>query len=332
MIPTPADIDRAYALTRQTTVRTPLIEATALAAATGAARVFVKAEGLQTAGSFKIRGATWRIAQLDEDERKRGVVAFSSGNFAQGLAAAGQRAGVPVTIVMPMDAPEVKRRATEGYGARVILSHHGDRPREEAAAALARETALKESLTLLHPFDDPAVVAGQAGVAIEALEQMAEAGATPDLVASPTGGGGLVGGIALAVRQRLSDARIYAVEPRGFDGMGRSLVAGSILRGSGGTSVCDALQAMAPGAAPFAAAQAAGVLGVTVTDQQVRDAMIHAFERIKLVLEPSGAAAIAALLGRAIPAAGRTVLVVASGANIAFDDFIRLLTSGGNNG
>lgn len=332
MIPTPADIDRAYALTRQTVVRTPLIEAPLLAAVSGAARVFVKAEGMQLAGSFKIRGATWRIAQLDEAERKQGVVAFSSGNFAQGLAAAGQRAGVPVTIIMPVDAPEVKRRATEGYGARVILSQHGERPREEAAAALARETAVREGLTLLHPFDDPHVVAGQAGVGAEALEQMAEVGAIPDLVACPTGGGGLVAGVALAVRARLSQTRIYAVEPLGFDGMGRSLAAGRIERGPGGTSLCDALQAMAPGAAPFAAASAAGVEGATVADDQVRAAMQLAFERLKLVLEPSGAAAIAALLGGALPARDKTVLLVASGANIALNDFLGAVAPGHNNG
>jgi threonine dehydratase len=331
MTPSPAQIAEAYALTRRTTIRTPLIEAPGLAAASGAARVFVKAESLQRAGSFKIRGATWRIAQLSESERKQGVVAFSSGNFAQGLAAAGRDAGVPVTIVMPDDAPAMKRRATEGWGARVVLSHHGERPREEAASALARQVAADEGLTLLHPFDDPAVVAGQAGVAIEVLEQMAKAAAAPDIVASPTGGGGLVGGIALAVRDRHPQARIFAVEPEGFDGMGRSVGAGAVTRAPGGRSLCDALQAMAPGAAPFDAAQEAGVEGATVTDDQVRAAMIAAFEQLKLVLEPSGAAAIAALLAGRLPARGRTVLLIASGGNIALQDFLAI-TAGKTNG
>ena len=156
-VPTYADLTDAYAVTRRATVRTPLLDCPALAAAAGAARVFVKAESFQVAGSFKFRGATWRIAQLGDAERARGVVAFSSGNFAQGLAAAGRAAGVPVTIVMPQDAPATKRQATEGFGARVVLSDHGDRPREEVAAALAREIAARDGLVLLHPFDDPAI-------------------------------------------------------------------------------------------------------------------------------------------------------------------------------
>lgn len=332
MIPGPAEIAKAYALTRRSTVRTPLIEAPGLAVASGAARVYVKAESLQRAGSFKIRGATWRIAQLTEDERKRGVVAFSSGNFAQGLAAAGMAAGVPVTIVMPEDAPAMKRIATEGWGARVILSHHGARPREEAASALAREIAAAEGLTLLHPFDDPAVVAGQAGAGVEALEQLADRGATVDLVASPTGGGGLIGGLALAMRAANPDARIFAVEPQGFDGMGRSLASGQPCRAAGGASLCDALQAMAPGQAPLGAALEAGVEGVTVADQAVRQAMVAAFEQLKLVLEPSGAAAIGALLSGGLPARDRSVLLIASGGNIGLEDFLAICGPDKNNG
>lgn len=332
MIPAPAEIANAYALTRRSTVRTPLIDAPGLAAAAGAARVYVKAESLQRAGSFKIRGATWRIAKLTKDERKRGVVAFSSGNFAQGLAAAGKAAGVPVTIVMPSDAPAMKRIATEGWGARVILSHHGARPREEAASALAREVAATEGLTLLHPFDDPAVVAGQAGVGVEALEQLADLGATVDLVASPTGGGGLIGGLALAMRAAAPDMRIFAVEPQGFDGMGLSLASGQPCRASGGASLCDALQAMAPGQAPLGAAVAAGVEGVTVGDKAVRQAMVAAFEQLKLVLEPSGAAAIAALLSGGLPAKDRSVLLIASGGNIGLEDFLAICGPDKDNG
>lgn len=323
IIPGPDVLAAAYALTRRSTRRTPLIESPALAAASGAARVFVKAESLQTAGSFKIRGATWRLAQLAPGERRGGVVAFSSGNFAQGLAAAGQAAGVPVTIVMPDDAPQMKRRATEGFGARVVLSHHGEAPREDVAAALARRLAADEGLALLHPFDDPAIVAGQAGVAIEALEQMAGAGAVPEVAACPTGGGGLVGGLALAVRAAHPDARIFAVEPEGFDGMGASLRSGAPTRvASGARTVCDALQATQPGTAPLAAARAAGAEGVSVGDSEVRAAMRTAFETLKLVSEPSGAAALAALLAGRLPVAGRSVLVVLSGGNISIEDFL----------
>lgn len=325
-VPTFATLTKAFALTRKATVRTPLLESPALAAASGAARLFVKAENLQRAGSFKIRGATWRLAQLTEAERGRGVIAYSSGNFAQGLAAAGRAAGVPVTIVMPKDAPDLKRRATEGLGARVVLSDHGDRPREEAASELARDMAKAEGLVLLHPFDDPAIVAGQAGVALEALEQLAELGLTPDLVLCPAGGGGLVGGLSLGIRQAAPRAQIIAVEPAGYDAMGQSLAAGQAVRvAAGGKTICDALQATRPGDAPFAAARAAGVTGVSVTDAEVGAALRSAFESLKLVLEPSGAVALAALLAGRVHTRERIVLVIASGGNIALEDFLALM-------
>lgn len=164
---------RAYAVTAQATQLTPLLESPVLARATGASRFFAKAESLQWAGSFKVRGAYWRLKQLSPEEVKRGVVAFSSGNFAQGLAAAGERLGIPVTIVMPVDAPAAKREATKGYGATVVLTDHGDRPREDVAAARARAIAENEGRVLLHPFDDPEIVAGQAGVGLETFSQLA---------------------------------------------------------------------------------------------------------------------------------------------------------------
>lgn len=325
LVPSPQDLAEAYAVTRRATLRTPLLESPALAAACGAARVFVKAESLQKAGSFKIRGATWRLACLSDAERARGVIAYSSGNFAQGLAAAGKAAGVPVTIVMPVDAPAMKRQATQDLGARVVLSDHGPRPREEAAAELARTTAAAEGLVLLHPFDDPLIVAGQAGVAIESLDQLAEAGVGVDVVACPVGGGGLIGGVALALRAARPNAQVYAVEPEGYNGMGASLAHGAALRvASGGRTICDALQATQPGGAPFAAAALAGVTGVAVSDGAVRNALRFAFEQLKLVAEPSGAVAIAALLAGLVPAKSREVLVIVSGGNIALGDFLAL--------
>ncbi|MCV2865205.1 threonine/serine dehydratase [Albidovulum sediminicola] len=326
MIPTPAELAAAFATTRERTQRTPLIAVPALAEATGAAAAFVKAESLQTAGSFKIRGATWRLTRLSPEERRAGVVAYSSGNFAQGLAAAGQAEGVPVTIVMPVDAPEAKRRATEALGARVVLSHHGDRPREEAASALAREIAAAEGLVLLHPFDDPAIVAGQAGAALEALEQLVAFGARADVVACPVGGGGLIGGVSLAFHHADPQARVIAVEPEGYDGMGQSLAAGERRRvASGGATICDALQATEPGEAPFAAARHAGVRGLAVGDAEVRGAMRFAFERLKLVLEPSGAVALAAALSGRLPVDGKNLLVFVTGGNVAFDRFAAIL-------
>lgn len=321
-VPSPAELDRAFRATRRATRETPLLESERLARLTGAARLAVKAESLQRAGSFKLRGAYWRLCCLTPDERARGVIAYSSGNFAQGLALAGRDLGVPVTVVMPEDAPAMKREATEAFGARVVLTHHGERPREEAAAELARDLALRGGLALLHPFDDPAIVAGQAGAAIEAMAQL---GGAPDVAVCPVGGGGLMGGTALALRAANPAAAIWAAEPEGFDGMGRSLAAGERRRAAGGPTICDALQATQPGEAPFAACRGAGVRGLAVSDGETARAMLVAFEELKLVLEPSGAVALAAVLSGRVPVEGQTVLVMATGGNIPFARFSEII-------
>ncbi|MGX5804521.1 threonine/serine dehydratase [Bradyrhizobium sp. Arg314] len=323
LVPTLDHLKQAYAVTSTATQVTPLLESAALARETGAARVFVKPESLQWAGSFKVRGAYWRLNRLSPDDAKKGVVAYSSGNFAQGLAAAGQALGIPVTIVMPIDAPAAKRDATAGYGARVVLTDHGDRAREEVAAAKAREIAETEQLTLLHPFDDPEIVAGQAGAGLEALDQLATKKARADLVFCSVGGGGLIGGVSLAFHYLSPKTEIIAVEPEGFNGMGSSLAHGAIeTMPIGPKSICDGLMARKPGDAPFAAVSAAGVRGVTVDDASVRRAMKIAFERMKLVLEPSGAASLAALLGGKVDVKDKTVLVVATGGNVSLADFM----------
>jgi len=324
MIPSLDHLRRAYAVTSQATQITPLLDSKPLARQTGAARVFVKPESLQWAGSFKIRGAYWRLKQLSAEEARKGVVAYSSGNFAQGLAAAGEALGIPVTIVMPIDAPAAKRDATAGYGATVVLTDHGDRAREEVASERARQIAADEGLALLHPFDDPEIVAGQAGAGLEALEQLAAKGASTDLLFCPVGGGGLIGGVSLAFHYLSPDTVTYAVEPEGFNGMGSSLAAGAIeTMPLGPGSICDGLMARRPGVAPFAAVQAAGVRGITIGDASVRKAMRMAFERMKLVLEPSGAASLAALADGGVDVAGKTVLVIATGGNVSLQDFQR---------
>lgn len=324
-IPTLDELNVAYACTRRVTVETPLLQSDAMARRCGAAAVFVKPESLQRTGSFKFRGAYWRIQQLTDAEKARGVIAYSSGNFAQGLAAAAQLSGVPATIVMPFDAPDAKRRGAESLGARIVLSDHGDRPREEAASALARTIAADEGLTLLHPFDDPHIVAGQAGAGLEALEQLARLRApAPDLVLCCVGGGGLIGGVALAFHYHAPATRVIAAEPTGYDSLGASLRSTTIQRVAGGTpTICDALQATAPGSAPFAATRLASVVGVTVDDAAVRAAMCAAFEELKLVLEPSGAVALAALHALGADLHGRSVLVYATGGNVSLQDFIR---------
>jgi len=328
-VPDLAELQAAYALTRTASVETPLIEADAIAALTGAARVFVKPESLQRTGSFKFRGAYWRVAQLSNDEKRRGVVAYSSGNFAQGLAAAARMAGVSCKIVMPDDAPPAKRAGAERHGAIVVASRHGDRPREEVASALAREIAEAEGRALLHPFDDAAIVAGQAGAGLEAIEQFARLGLpNPDIVYCSVGGGGLIGGVALAFHYLSPLTRVIAVEPEGYDGMGQSLANAAVTRVSSGRgTICDALQATAPGAAPFAAARKAAIGHVAVDDASVRKAMRIAFETLKLVLEPSGAVAIAAVMQAGEAVEGRNVLAYATGGNIALEDFSRLVAS-----
>lgn len=322
-VPTLDHLRLAYAETSRATQLTPLLESTALARETGAARVFVKAESLQWAGSFKARGAYWRLKKLSADEARRGVVAYSSGNFAQGLAAAGQALGIPVTIVMPIDAPAAKREATKGYGARVVLTDHGDRAREEVASAKAREISETEGLVLLHPFDDPEIVAGQAGAGLEALEQLAAKGAGVDIVLCPVGGGGLIGGVSLAFHYLSPKTQVFAVEPEGFNGMGTSLAHGAQeTMPLGPKSICDGLMARRPGDAPYDAVTTAGVRGLTVDDAAVRRAMKVAFERLKLVLEPSGASSLAALLEKKVDVSGKTVLLVATGGNVSLADFM----------
>ncbi|WP_192183730.1 threonine/serine dehydratase [Mesorhizobium amorphae] len=323
LVPSLDHLKQAYAVTSKATQITPLLESAALARETGAARVFIKPESLQWAGSFKVRGAYWRLKRLSPDEASKGVVAYSSGNFAQGLAAAGQALGIPVTIVMPIDAPAAKRDATAGYGACVVLTDHGERAREEVAAAKAREIAETENLTLLHPFDDPEIVAGQAGAGLEALEQLDAKGAKADLLFCSVGGGGLIGGVSLAFHYLSPATEIIGVEPEGFNGMGSSLAHGAIeTMPIGPKSICDGLMSRRPGDAPFAAVKTAGVRGITVDDASVRNAMRIAFERMKLVLEPSGAASLAALLGGKVDVADRTVLVVATGGNVSLADFM----------
>ncbi len=324
MIPDLAHLKRAYAATSKATQVTPLLESAALAREVGAERVFVKPESLQWAGSFKVRGAYWRLTLLSPEEKRRGVVAYSSGNFAQGLAAAGEALGIPVTIVMPIDAPAAKSEATRSYGAHVVQTDHGDRAREEVAAEKAREIAAEENLVLLHPFDDAEIVAGQAGAGLEALDQLAARGAEADLLFCPVGGGGLIGGVSLSFHYLSPQTAIFAVEPEGFNGMGTSLARGAIeTMPLGAASICDGLMARRPGEAPFAAVTAAGVKGRTVSDASVRQAMKLAFERLKLVLEPSGAAAIAAMLDPRIDLAGKTVVAIATGGNISLQDFMR---------
>lgn len=317
-------IAEAARVLRPAIVETPLLESPVLDAIAGA-RLLVKAETLQRTGSFKYRGAFFRLARLGAEERARGVVAFSSGNFAQALAAAGAAAGVRVTIVMPVDAPAAKIDATRGYGAEVVLSEHGTRNREEAANELAMKLAAERGYARLHPFDDPLVVAGQASCGVEIARQAAEHGVRLDALIVPVGGSGLIAGIALAMQRLSPGTRVIGAEPDGFDDLKRSLVAGERQRVvPGARSICDALQAATPGAVPFGAARDTIAEGVSVSDAEAVAGMRAAFTHLKLVTEPSGAIGLGAVLAGKIADKPPVIGVVLSGGNVALADFARL--------
>lgn len=315
---------------REISRETPLLNSPALDEIAGC-RLFVKAESLQHTGSFKLRGAFYRLKNLTPDERSHGVVAYSSGNFAQGLARAGQILGIPVTIVMPPDVPQMKVLGTRRYGARIVFTKPDGRPREAVAAETAETLAEREHLALLHPFNDSDVVLGHSSLGTELLQQLEAAGeGRPlDTLLVPAGGGGLAAGIAVALRAHGSTTRLVAVEPAGYDDLGRSLAAGERRKNEIPTpTLCDALQAVSPGALPFSVLQQASCDALQVADEQVRFAMRVALEHLKLVLEPSGASALAAALGAKSLAQGlgSRVGVVCSGGNIAAEDFAHLVS------
>lgn len=309
---------------------TPLLSSAALDELAGF-RLFVKAESLQHTGSFKLRGAFYRLQHLDPAQRRKGVVAYSSGNFAQGLARAGQILGIPVTIVMPADVPPMKVLGTRRFGAEVVFTSPDGRPREVIAAEMAANLAESEDLALLHPYNDADVVLGHSSLGTEVLQQLESAGEERplDTLLVPAGGGGLVAGIALALRAHNSTTRLIAVEPAGFDDLARSLATGVIHRNeTPSPTLCDALQAISPGAVPFAILKEALSSALTVTDDEVKFAMRTAADYLKLVLEPSGASALAAALAAKARGydLGDRVGVICSGGNIAADDFARLVS------
>lgn len=326
-LPTIDNIRSARDVLRPVIRETPLLEAAALNQRAGC-RLLVKAEALQHTGSFKFRGAYYRLSRLDVRERAAGVVAYSSGNFGRALATAGSMLGIPVTIVTPIDAPPIKIGAIRDAGAEVVLSDHGDRNREEAASELAVNLVRERGATALHPFDDPVIVAGQGSVALDMVEQAGRQGDSLDALLVPVGGGGLIAGCALAVETESPATEVIAIEPVGFDAMARSLAAGERRRiGESGSTICDALQAAMPGKVPFAVAGPRVKAGVTVADALAGEAVREAFQCLKIVLEPSGAIALAAALDGSLDLAGKCVGVVASGGNIAPDTFAGLIAS-----
>ena len=304
-------------------LRTPLLSHPALDARAGG-RVLLKAESLQRVGAFKFRGAWNKIAQVDRGQFPGGVVACSSGNHAQGVAAAATMAGLASLIVMPADAPRLKIERTRAFGGEV---HFYDRVSEDRDA-IATRLAGERQAALVHPFDDADVIAGQGTVGLELMEQAAALGIAPDVVLVPCGGGGLIGGVSLAVKAAREATRVFAVEPARFDDMARSLASGrrernAVLSGS----ICDALLSPTPGEITFALAQRNLAGGFVVTDAEVADAIRFAFHELKLVLEPGGAVALAAVLAGRVATAGQTIACVLSGGNIDPGLFAELISA-----
>ncbi len=305
-------------------VVTPLVESPLLNRIAGG-RVLVKAESLQRTGSFKFRGAFNRLSQLDADARRAGVVAYSTGNHAQGVAAAAALLDIPAVIVMPADAPAIKLENTKAYGAEIVLYDRARDNREEMGARLAAE----RSATLVPSFDDVGIIAGQGTVGLEIAAAAEAMGVKLDAVLIPCGGGGLSSGTAIALKTRCPGSEIFAVEPEGFDDWARSLKAGRRLANApGAQSFCDALLAPTPGELTFEinARLLSGALAVA--DEAVAKAMKAAFGHLKLVLEPAGAIALAAVLSGQFDCHGRTVCVVCSGANVDAETFTRAITAG----
>ena len=303
--------------------RTPLLNSPFLDEIAGR-RVWVKAECLQHTGSFKFRGAWSALSALEADTRAKGVIAFSSGNHAQGVAYAARLHGVPAVIIMPADAPKLKIANTRALGAEVVLYDRETEDRDEIGARLSTE----RGLTLIKPFDDQQVIAGQGTTGLEIAQQAAEAGITSGDVIVCCGGGGLTSGIALALEADAPGLRVRPAEPEGFDDVARSLAAGDILRNDRmGGSICDAIVTPQPGYFTFPILKRLCGPGMTVSDDEALQAMAHAFNRLKVIAEPGGAVALAAALFRRDQIEGDDVIVTISGGNVDTDMFARALAT-----
>lgn len=298
--------------------RTPVFTSATLDSRAGG-QVFLKCENLQRMGAFKFRGAYNRLVQLSEAQRRGGVVAFSSGNHAQGVALAAKLLGIPAAIIMPEDAPKSKIAATEGYGAEVILYDRYRSHREEIAQGICDE----RGAVMVPPFNDRDVIAGAGTAALELLEDV------PDLeiIVTPVGGGGLLSGSSIAAHGVNPAITMYGVEPEAGNDAQQSLQKGEIVHIGVPRTIADGLQTQAPGSLTFPVMREHVREIVTVSDDELKDAMRFAFERMKLVMEPSGAASLAAVLTGKIPAAGKRTGILISGGNVDPERFNSLLSA-----
>ena len=307
------DIHDAARVLKGVAHRTPLLENKALSALAGG-RLFFKPEPLQVTGSFKFRGAYNFISRLDTDARGAGVIAYSSGNHAQGVAAAAFYCDAPALIVMPEDAPEVKKQGTASWGAEIMTyDRYGAEPREAIAARLASA----RGLTMVRPYDDRLIMAGQGTVGLEVIEQLAAQKLTPTRVLVPCGGGGLTAGVTTAVKHHRPNAAVYTVEPQGYDDTARSLSTGTRQQADMAvTSFCDALLAPEPGHLTYKVNSSLCTGGLAVSDAKVKIAMRAAFRHLKLAVEPGGAVALAAALAGKLDLSEGITVIVLSGGNV----------------
>jgi len=303
-------------------IKTPLLHSEILDKRVGG-RVFLKPECLQRTGSFKFRGAFNALTILGSEARKNGVVACSSGNHAQGVAEAGRVLGIGVTIVMPEDAPALKKARTKRSGAKVITYDRNTGDRDAIMDAFSQETGA----IVVHPFNNELVIAGQGTAGLEIVETMNERDIEPDMVLVPTGGGGLLAGTVLAVKNGFPDTKIYPVEPEGFDDYRRSLQQGDIVTNDAANgSLCDALLTPSAGELAFSINRDQVSPGLVVSDEEALAAVAFAFHELKIVVEPGGAVALAALLSGKVDCGGKTAVAILSGGNIDPDILMQALT------
>lgn len=313
--------EAAYRRVSANIVRTPIIANDELDRILSA-KVLLKAETLQTTGSFKFRGALNRVLRMTEDERRGGIVAWSSGNHALAISAVAARNGIKATILMPSDAPRAKIEGAERFGGIVRLYDRATEVRETIGAEIAAATGA----VIIPPYDDPDIMAGQGTVALEVAEQAHERGLSLDMLAVSCSGGGLAAGCAIAMHGVSPDTRVYCVEPAGFDDTARSLASGQREGNApGAKSLCDALQVSIPGELTFPVNQALLAGAVVVTDDEVRRAMRVAYDLLKLVVEPGGVAPLAAALAGKLDVSGKTVALVLSGGNVDHDNFAQCI-------
>jgi threonine dehydratase len=312
LTPNIGDIEAAAERLKGQALETPLLESSILNERVKG-RVLIKAECLQRTGSFKFRGAYNRISQVEPEQYSGGIVACSSGNHAQGVAEAARICGLKSVIVMPSDAPKIKIERTRRSGSDIVFYNRETENRE----AIAEELCEKLGAAFVPPFDDKQVIAGQGTAGLELAAQAKARGAEVDSVLVPTSGGGLAAGVALAVHAAFPAAEVYCVEPQGFNDYQRSLAVGQRQRNlANGVSICDALLIAEPGQLTFAVNRHELAGGVVAPDSEVRNAMAFAYRELKVVVEPAGAIALAALLGGQFKAEGRCVAILLSGGNV----------------